>query len=285
MNDVFRLRQNPMREFRRLATAELDTAIAAATDPGMPPARCVLAARASCKKLRALLRLVGPALADYKRENAAIRDAAAGLAGAREATMLAKTLRRLEKSVPLSVPVDDLRRLRATIAAREPDHDTVSAMLAEFLAAILPVRERATGWRLVGDDEGVLARGAGKTYRRARRALRTAGAWSDAEDFHDARKHVKYHLNQLGMLPLGDDDTAERKRLASELSKALGRHHDLEALRLYVTANGYAESGDLLDRIIERQAGFATTSLALATGLFSETPRRWRTRLRSRLVS
>ncbi len=60
---------------RRLATKRAEHALIALTSDA-PPAEALHTARKDAKKLRALLKLVGPVFPGYKAENVALRDAA-----------------------------------------------------------------------------------------------------------------------------------------------------------------------------------------------------------------
>ena len=83
--------------FRAIALSQLDEALADLRNGGSHGRSVLHEARRRCKKLRGLLRLVRPAFADFARENAAVRDAAALLSHLRDAEVLQHTVLDLAK--------------------------------------------------------------------------------------------------------------------------------------------------------------------------------------------
>ncbi len=278
----------PIRDgFRQLAIAELSEALEAAEDSTRPPADSLHAARTSCKKLRALLRLAGPSFSGFHRENHAIRDAAAGLAGARDALVMAETLKWLLKSRHLKLDKADRQTLRAAIAAEMPTRDVQSAALAGFLGALRPIRRRAGRWSIAGEGPASLAGGAGRTYAKARKAMKTARASKTPDDLHEWRKQLKYHLYQLAMLRpfrlAGEKCIARLK----ELTELLGRANDLDVLRAFLgTASPLPEKEatalrDAIAKALSKLSGKATR---VGAKLFKTTPKRWRAAAAHRLA-
>ncbi|MDP3895474.1 MAG: CHAD domain-containing protein, partial [Mesorhizobium sp.] len=76
---------------RRIALEQIDAALEAAGPDAARDDR-IHRLRKGCKKLRGLIRMVRPVFDGYAVENAAIRDAAAGLSGARDAEVMIATL-------------------------------------------------------------------------------------------------------------------------------------------------------------------------------------------------
>ncbi|HZD88798.1 MAG TPA: CHAD domain-containing protein, partial [Pseudolabrys sp.] len=76
---------------RRIAIEQLDKAIDEIDDGDLSRGVRVHQVRKRCKKLRALIRLIRPTLADFAAENAALRDAGHALAFARDAAVLIAT--------------------------------------------------------------------------------------------------------------------------------------------------------------------------------------------------
>ncbi len=185
--------------------------------------------RKRCKELRALARLVRPALGPgYRRINGAARDAARELGGVRDAQARAATFRRLVRADPtpdlarVTAPVAVLLTERAMAAGRE------NAVDLERAAILLSdLRRDVEGWRLPGGF-AAMGEGLGRTYADGRLLMRRAERHRGPLVLHEWRKSVKYlwHQNQMLMrsAPGLLGPTAD---LLHGLADALGDDHDL----------------------------------------------------------
>jgi CHAD domain-containing protein len=113
---------------RQIARDELVEAIRLLRDDyADDPVTAVHDARKNLKKTRALLRLARPGLAKqvYRRENAAIRDAARLISGARDADVMLQTVDRLAKRDDSRVGREEFASLRSRLAspADRTEHD------------------------------------------------------------------------------------------------------------------------------------------------------------------
>jgi CHAD domain-containing protein len=244
---------------------------------GHGPAEAVHEARKDIKKLRSLLRLLRDDLGEtvYRRENDWLRETAQGLAGARDAEVLAVTLDGL---VGNALPAEAVAPLRAGLqgvrrrAAGDPGPAmTVAAQRLDV------VRQRLDAWPLSGDATALSA-GLRRSYARGRSRGRAARRSPSVDGLHEWRKRVKdlwYQATLVrcadpaGMKPAGDQ--------AHELSTLLGDDHDLGLLGEAAAAGGFlfATRDDqqvLLDAVRRRRDAIQAEAFALAQRLYAPKP-------------
>ncbi len=187
----------------------------------------VHAVRVACKRLRALWRMLEPALGASTTRPAerALRDAAKELAGQRQAAVLVQTLLRLGRKATKRKD----RRLAAELAERltlalggpaagstpGPLMRTVFEEQSWALAA-LP-RSPSAEDLLLGILHGALR--ARKSGRRAKRA-------GEAVLWHRCRRWVKYEHYQLGLALRPKGALRHRQRRLERLGTLLGQHQD-----------------------------------------------------------
>ena len=215
---------------RRIADEQIGKALASIE--GANRAEAVHDVRKRCKKLRGLIRLVRPVFGDYKDENAAFRDTANMISGARDAKVMQDTYDLLMAEYAGQVDRSSLgpirRRFTIDRKARVEDGG-VDEHLEEARERLLAARKRARSWELDEDGWDAVAGGLEKTYGRALKASESARKCPDGENFHELRKRVKYHWYHCRLLEkLWPDMMATRKHAAKRLSDVLGDHHDLD---------------------------------------------------------
>jgi len=206
---------------RRIACAELDAALAAIRDTGRPPARVVHEVRRRCKALRGLIRLVRPVFPAFAVENAALRDIARQLAGARDSTVLAATLEGLAGSDA------------ATLARLDPGHADEAmahAALDRCVAPLLAARARAANWAVRADGWDALGPGFARTIKATCRAMRAFQATAEGEAGHEWRKQAKYHWQHMRLLGEIGEKAGKRAKRVEKLCELLGERHDLDLL-------------------------------------------------------
>ena len=269
---------------RRIAFAELKTALDAAEDDAAPLAERVHTAHKQCKALRALLRLVAPAFDDYPCENAAIRDAAHELGAVRDGTVLTDVYQHLLADADPGLAQGRSARLQELLATGSPDGEAQTRALQRFVSALQPVNDRAPSWRLDEAAWSTVLTGATDTYRRAGKRMATAARTWRAVDFHEWRKQVKYHRAHLKLMR-NFFGGKERRLLCKEVADLLGDHHDLQVLRL--TLLSHALPGDTATRISGAVAGvqkrLAKKALETGAALFERSPRQWCAELEGQL--
>lgn len=220
--------------FRRIATEDLDKAIAEAQDPGADLAEAVHNVRKRCKKLRGLYRLVGPAFPDYKQENGAIRDAAAKLAGTRDLDAMLESYDKLMAHYDAQIDRTAFASIRQRLTLRRKEMESAEdtpSLLAGFASDLETVRARAGRWKL--DEKGfkAIAGGLEKTARRAQKVMKRGRKNGRPEAFHEWRKHTKYHWMHARLLsPIWPELLDVHADAAKELAESLGDHHDLAVM-------------------------------------------------------
>ena len=166
----------------------------------------VHSARKELKKARATLRLLRDALGDvvYKRENAALRDAARPLSEVRDAKVLLDTLDRLVERYGASaraLQLDGLRRaLRWEYVATRRRIMQQPAALKPQRDALRRIYERSARWPVWHHEWSVIGAGLKRVYREGRKVFATSRADPSPENLHEWRKQVKYLWHQLQVL-------------------------------------------------------------------------------------
>lgn len=222
---------------RRLAEAELAAAVALLRDDTTTAELRVHGARKASKRVRALLRVIRAALPGprFRAANYGLRDAARGLAAARDAAVALATF---DELVPL------------------PD------------AALAAVRDGLAGEGLTWD---VLADGLEASYRQGRLAMRAAFSAPEDEAFHDWRKRAKDLWYQVQLVR----DACEPvlgglEELLDELGERLGDDHDLAVLAAQPAAAG---QGELAASIARRRERLRREAWDLGRKIYAERPR------------
>jgi CHAD domain-containing protein len=246
----------------------------------------VHSARKELKKARATLRLLRDALGDavYKRENAALRDAARPLSEVRDAKVLLDTLDRLVERYGASaraMQLDGLRRaLRWEYAATRRRVLQQPAALKPQRDALRRIYERSARWPVWHHGWSVIGAGLNRVYREGRKAFATSQADPSPENLHEWRKQVKYLWHQLQVLePLRSGAIGKRADQAHRLADYLGDHHDLSVLRTKVTDSGEDAFRDAAPRcppvaLIDRyRARLQDKAFVLGRRLYEKKPR------------
>jgi len=214
---------------RRIAREQIDGAIHAIE--ARNTAVATHEARKSCKKIRALLRLVRPAFAEYARENADFRDIARSLSGSRDAKVLLDTCDLLIEGAPNGTDTDlflPLRRRLANDLAKQAHGEGAAAHLKHACKLFEKAKARSRHWTLESDGWEALGEGLGRIVRDARKAERQVHAEFSAVHYHELRKLMKYHWYHTRLLvPLWPETMAPRAAELSRLADELGLHHDI----------------------------------------------------------
>src|SRR5262245_17457600 len=248
-------------------------------------------ARKSLKRLRAMLRLVRPAIAGkvYRRENIAFRDAARPLSEVRDAKILVETFDKIAKTngrAPRGQPFAGVRRelLRTQHGVREKvlEHDQAFTIVDSAMKDAL---ERLDDWVDVHDSWSSVGEGVQRVYRRGRRALTIASEKPTVEHLHELRKQVKYLRHQLELLrPMRASVLGPLAERAEELGDVLGDDHDLAMLRREVAGDPERFGGtevveSLQDRIDRRRERLERRAVSLGRQLFRSAPKDFDERL------
>lgn len=222
-----------------VALGELDLARQALAG-GEDSATAVHSARKIFKRVRAIIRLVGPGLGTEVagRDNAALRDAGRRLAGARDAKVVVATLDRLIARAPELLDAAALAPLRDVLAADYVAAEAAAAHDTGAIAAVLDelatVHADIARWELGSGAATIAADGLGRLHRKGRKALRRArDAEGDArtDAMHELRKRAKDLWHAAELLEAADPARlAEIADAAHELADLIGDDHDLAVL-------------------------------------------------------
>lgn len=314
----------PASGFQRIALAQLDLAIEHLHgESSVAPREAVHETRKALKRVRAVMRLLESELGVKRadRERALLRDAAARLAGARDAEVMVSTLDSLVERHPR-----ELARRRGVIELRadlERERMRASARTLGDAAArervageLVEVRARVARWRLPENRSAarLTAPGLERIYRSGRAGRRRAGRSSATpRALHRWRKHVKdlrYAAEALdvgeapsahsdrqagkrGSEPSGRKAKRRRRRIvrvarrADALGEMLGEEHDLMLLAERVRAHKRLRRARkrtrkrLLRAIARRRRRLRKRALRKGERLYEDGPHRFVRKLRA----
>jgi CHAD domain-containing protein len=240
----FKLSETVAAGASRIGLEQIDLAEARLTSRD-DPAAAIHDARRCLKRLRALLRLIRPALAEtsYRREANRLAGIGRLLADARDQHVMRQTLVKLETrftAMPKDI-ADRLVKLTANGAAAGRPQRAAIPERRDALQGLEAARvffARLDRRALAFEH---LAAGVERSYRRARRAFRDAYEAPTDEAFHDWRKAVQQHWRHMQLISRAWPDVlAGRASEAKELSRLLGDDHDIHVLVGFVTERGKA---------------------------------------------
>jgi CHAD domain-containing protein len=255
---------------RRIAVEQIGRAQTQLSDKG-DHAVAVHETRKALKRLRALLRLIRPAMGEaaFKRENVQLREIGLSLSGARDRHVLLETVNKLEGGAGLGRK-GLIANLRACIAAANGDGPPPSMQQAEERLA--DTQKRLAELPIDGSGFDVVAAGLERSYRKARRAFREAYDKPSDEAFHEWRKGAQAHWREYLDARAGE---------ARCLSQLIGDDHDLALLVAFVHSDLASKLGSEQGAIVEkaarqRQAELREAARPRGDRLFAEAPKRLR---------
>lgn len=278
--------QSGTRGARRITRRRIEAALRT-LDPEKTNDRTVHEARKELKKARATLRLLRDALGkkNYKRENAALRDAARPLSEVRDGRVLLDALSSLVKyyGAPASrLPLTGFRRSLSRRRAQSRKKILGSPEpLRHARKTLREVSSRSGRWPVGRHGWSVLGPGLKRTYTRGRDAFRRARVRPTNENLHEWRKQTKYFWHQLQLFePLGSGRVGELSDLAHKVADFLGDDHDLAVLRERAeeardTFSKAATHTALLTLIERCRHGLQQRALQLGLRLYEEPPMRF----------
>lgn len=257
------------------------------------PGTAVHDVRKDAKKLRALLRLLQPALDRKLRrgENRAIASIARSLSGSRDAAVLAAQAAELREHAVGQAPEATFTAVHDAFAARASSDEDLDEAIATAIAHLDALVERIDRWPLEDVRPRSLIEGVERTYARGRdelaRVLRDPG---DAVRLHEWRKRVKDLWYQERLLR--DVWPGMLKAQASELDdlgELLGDDHDLAVLREQLVAPDGVGAGLVVDlepvvgAIDAQRARLQAQAVAIGTRVYAEKPKAFADRHRAYL--
>lgn len=185
---------------RRIALDEIDRAITAIDAVDRTTERKVHDVRQQCKKLRALIRLVRPALTGFDVMDTEFRAIARSLSGARDAKVTIETFDLLTQAGGKRLDDIDIAAIRRRLEIALRRHAGPGDKLSACRARLVEARAQVKHWTLAEADWAAIAGGLARTYRRARRAMAEAAVETDPHASHVWRKHAKYHWHHVRLL-------------------------------------------------------------------------------------
>ncbi|MEX0775341.1 MAG: CHAD domain-containing protein [Phycisphaeraceae bacterium] len=272
----------------RIVTQEIDAVLAAIQDPAVSVDEAIHQARQRCKKIRAVLKLIRPALGQtYALENQWYRDAARGLAPQRDAVSRIAAYDLLMERVNEQVKRGEFASIRRQLTRRKKaiDADADGAVFVErFAAALREGRGRVESWSLNNPEGGVcgfaiVEGGLHATYRKGLAAMQAAYDDPSPTRFHEWRKRVKDHRYHVQLLRgVWKPVMKTWCDLLHDLSDLLGADQDLAVLRQYVTAEreslGDQRKVEALLALIQSSRGdLETRARTLGRRAFAEQPK------------
>ena len=239
-------------------------------------------ARKSIKKIRGVLRVVRPVLGKtYSKENGHFQKLSRDLADFRDAAVLLEVFDQLYARNAGGFEVDSAKAIRQGLELdkQELDGRPDAAEIVQHAAEKLDAAgQRVETWPLELHRIEDLAPGLKTTYRRGRRALKSAQKHSTAKAYHKLRKRVKDRWHQARLL--ADIQGAAAHDMDSNLKQLgtwLGDDHNLAVLRDRLKRDPERYGGasgvePFLAIVVREQEELRRNSLAAGEKLFGEKP-------------
>jgi hypothetical protein len=235
--------QEPIAEgVRRIGLEQIDIAATKlASKDDIPTA--IHDARRCLKRLRALLRLIRPGLAEavYRREVERLAGIGRLLSGARDLFVMQQTLGKLESRFG-AMPNGGAERLRKLLVqghSRSRRSGTDSRRQA--LLRLDQARRLFSGKATADITLEHVVDGLETAYRKARKAFRQAYKEPSDESFHAWRKKVQLHWRHMALLSrCWPEALSARAAEAKELSRLLGEDHDYSVLQAFASEQAEA---------------------------------------------
>lgn len=255
-------------------------AAAAGIDRPTPTPAVIHDTRKRIKRARAVLALLGPALAeqDYAQCDDELRAAGRALSALRDATVMARTAARIRAraGLPPAPPPAASSRTRGEAALGRERGRKAHAHLVTAAARLSHARVIGRGWARLGP--GVRA-----VYRRGRRRRPPAEAEASSESLHAWRRHVKRLWHVLELF-----DAVNPRRIgaaiadARRLSQTLGEEHDLAMLAAQIRRRRPRTDDDtgMLHVIADRRTRLTRRALRVGAKVYDEPARSFEKRLR-----
>jgi CHAD domain-containing protein len=270
----------------RIVAEQIDGAVRELRAETRDPHVRVHEVRKHVKKIRAVLRLVRPALgATYAAENAWYRDTSRQLAAVRDAEALVEACDRLAARfgkegepaalAPLAPLREALVRRRDRVAGDAVD---LADRMAAMAGALQRTRKRLARWPALGDTFAALAPGLRQTYRWGRKAFAAVRLHEDPPHYHEWRKAVKALLYQGRLFtPAWPMVFTAHVQALDDLAERLGDLNDLDVLRRVLhdapEVHDRYRAAPALSWMIERhRGGLCREVAALGRRLYAEKP-------------
>jgi CHAD domain-containing protein len=284
----FRRGESLQHGVKRMARAELDDAREVWMQARRSLDHRVHEVRTATKKVRALARLVGPAVGSpARRSDRRLGRVARAVSGLRDAQVILASFDQLASDHAGGLS-QSLRSARAALAKRLREQTRSfdeSHREKEVAEQLRREARRIKRWKASQDGWGLVGAGLRAGYRKARKAMRRALADPNGVTFHAWRRAVKSHRFQLRALkPLWPALLGARIAQLETLGEWLGNEHDLTILEETLVAERacFVEDRDcarILGALEKRRDELRAETRPLGKRLFAERPSAFAARL------
>ena len=276
-------------EVRRIADRQLEQAIAGLRAVGDPESDAsVHSARRHVKKVRALIRLIRPALGPrYRAVNRRLREVNRTLSPVADGQAVVDTLALIARHYGDELPPDVHAEIRAALLRRESVADERAALdrVLETAAGLLRAeRDGVSRWELNETGFRAIAPGLRRAVREGREAMARALARPRSAAYHEWRQRIKTQWLHVRLLePRCGDTLALDERRLEELDGCLGEYHNCAILRDVLTSDTSLprEDAALCLRLLRRyERELRARARTLGGQVYGETPRQFVKRVR-----
>jgi CHAD domain-containing protein len=276
------------RGIKRMAREQIDKAVTEIDTQNLTYQFRVHQVRKRCKKLRALARLVRPALGDQYREiNRFYRDTAQLLSEVRDAAAVLESYDEVIADDPDEQAADIFAPIRVALEARcdaaAAEHDA-GGRLAQVRVRLLEGRAALDDWHVDGSGFAAVAGGLHRVYRRGRKAMKRVLTDPTPANEHDWRKRAKYLRYHARVLRrLWPEMMKPLRNEFKRLSDILGEIHDGYVFRCAAADDrwfaGVESVPAYLDLLARRSEALREEAGILGRRLYAEKPKRFVARL------
>ncbi len=265
----------------RVAEDLIDSIVGSGQHPKQEEGEHIHHVRTTIKRLRALLRLIRPAVGElfFNQENARLRKAGRRLAVAREAEVARETL----KTLPVAGEPEK-KAVAAALAGLEsktqPGTD-IGEALREVKADLEQTKRNLQRLQLVNDEWKVVEAGLQDVYRQSRKRMNAALQDGGDEAFHKWRIRVKNLFYELELLePVWPKRMDKMTSRLAKLQDKIGLDHDIAVLKALLRKTPETFGGiEAVERVIRRLDGESRklrhAAEPLGEKIFAEKPRRF----------
>jgi len=283
---AFRLKQGaPIpTEVRRIVLRQLELAISELHSVGDPQSdEAVHDARRRVKKIRAIIRLVGPVLDGGGREvDRDLSRVSRLLAPVADGQGVVETLEELAHRYAKTLPKPTLDAARVGVIrnSARADHKAEARGIVKIAAgALREERKRIKHWKIAATGFKAIGPGLEDSYRRARRMMIHAWTKPRPSRFHTWRRFVKDHWFHVRLLEgrCGNHLLAHQRKIEA-LDGILGEYHNVILLRDVLvkdTALSRDEVARCLRVVARYQRALRRHAETLGVRVFTERPRRF----------
>jgi CHAD domain-containing protein len=276
-------------EVRRLVLAQLEAAISELRAVGDPESdEAIHDARRRVKKIRAIIRLVRPALdKTYRAVDRELKSVSRMLAPVADGQGIIETLDQLAHRYRKLLPKHTVRSIRVGLRERSArtDREAQSRGVIRLAARTLRAeRDRVDEWAITGDGFEAIASGLEESYRRARKGMILAWSRPKADHYHSWRRYVKDHWFHVRLVEesCGNQLLRYQQRLEA-LDGVLGEYHNVIILREVLATDRYTgprETARCLRVVSRYQRLLRHHAETLGVRLYGDKPRHYLRRVK-----